>query len=230
MIKLAQHVGQPAPASPRVLMLLADKITFPGRHHTLVEPTTLEVARGDLLLVQGDNADERTAAALILSGRMKPRSGRLSWDGYRSPNALRHASALLDAPEINEPEPFMTVADLVDEELALIPRPAWRRSERAGSWLARQDMDDVANLHFQELTAAQRLDILVRLALTDKNVALIVCDSPDRHDATDSTWLTHLEATLADHPVAAIALVAVIPSTWSGPTTRLGEVLEGPAA
>lgn len=102
-------------------MLCARQLSVKGRRLDLLPPTSLQVARGELLLVTGDRQDQRTALALVLSGRMKPDGGAATWDGTAGVRPLRRASALVDSPGVNEPEQHLSVADLVTEDLALVP-------------------------------------------------------------------------------------------------------------
>ena len=94
-------------------MLVAHQVFLKGRHATLLPHTTLEARRGQLLLVQGETQHQRTALSLVLSGRMKPDFGKVSWQGGSKLRDVRMASCLLDSPGVNEPESHVKVKDLV---------------------------------------------------------------------------------------------------------------------
>lgn len=205
-------------------MLVADKVYLKGRHATLLHPTSLEAKRGELLLVQGETQLERTGLSLVLSGRMKPDRGKVSWQGQTKIKQLRRASCLLDSPGVNEPEAHVKVKDLVKEDLALIPSFTWERVLPM-RWLADYHQDGIADEYVEELTPTERLDLMVNLALADPDVHLIICDSPERHGATDEEWLQRLAQIVADHErdVAVVAVVSIIPSLWTGLTARIGD-------
>ena len=185
--------------------------------------TTLEVRRGELLVVQGETQEARTALSLMLSGRMKPNSGRVSWQGSGRTRDIRRASALLDSPGVNDPEPYLKVKDLVKEDLALIPTFTWNRVLPM-RWLESYHQEGIADLWIDQLSPTDRLDLLVNLALADPDVHLVVCDSPERHGATDAEWLQRLAQIVVDHErdVAVVAVVSVIPEVWDGPSAVIG--------
>jgi ABC-type branched-subunit amino acid transport system ATPase component len=62
-------------------MLSVQQLQVKGRRDDLLPPTSLRAQRGELILVSGARQDQRTALALTVSGRMKPSSGELRWDG-----------------------------------------------------------------------------------------------------------------------------------------------------
>ena len=89
-------------------MLRVQQLSVNGRRDELLPATSLQVRRGELLLVSGKRADQRTALALALSGRLKPSAGHFRWDGAEWNGStriktLRQASAVVDSPGVNEP-------------------------------------------------------------------------------------------------------------------------------
>ena len=204
-------------------MLRADHLFTKGRHSALLPDTSLQAEAGDLLLVQGDDQSTRTALALALSGRMRPTSGSVSWGRSDRLETLRRHAALVDSPEVNEPERHFRVRDLVAEDLALIPRRSRPRID-AAAWLAAEGLEELAPLWIEELEPAARMDLLVRLALADFAVELLVFDSPDRHQADPGSWLPSVAGSVssAARLVTAVAVVAQIPPDWAGPTARVG--------
>ena len=162
-----------------------------GRRDDLLPPTSLQAGRGDLLLVAGGRQDQRTALALALSGRMKPSGGTVAWDAKPGIKTLRLASAVVDAPGVNEPEQHLSVRDLVTEDLALIPR-RYRGALLSGPWLKINRFEDIAGLWTEQLPPGRRLELLTALALADPNTDLLVVDSPDRHSADAADWLPRL--------------------------------------
>jgi energy-coupling factor transporter ATP-binding protein EcfA2 len=205
-------------------LLSAHQLQAKGRRDPLLPPTSLTVARGELLLVAGDRQDQRTALALLLSGRMKATGGgQLSWDNNSRTKQLRLAAALVDSPGVNEPEEHLSVRDLVTEDLALIPR-RYRGALLSRPWLKVNRFEDIAELWTEQLEPRRRLELLTALALANPRTDLLVVDSPDRHSADELTWLPRLQALAYDagRPLAVVAAVSAVPASWDGPVAVIG--------
>ncbi|MGW9415429.1 ABC transporter ATP-binding protein [Arthrobacter cupressi] len=211
-------------------MLTAQELQINGRRADLLPPTSLEIRRGGLLLASGDGQEQRTALALALSGRMKPGSGILRWDGSSKTKRIRSAGALLDSPGVNEPEQHLSVRDLVTEDLALIPR-RYRGALLSKPWLKVNSFEDIAELWIEQLPAQRRLELLTSLALADPGVDLLVLDSPDRHSANPADWLPRLEQLAHDagRPLAVVAVVSALPDGWDGASAVIGNAVIGNA-
>lgn len=212
-------------------MLRALELSVNGRRDDLLPPTSMQAARGTLLLVEGPRQDQRTALALTLSGRMKPSAGTLEWDGAAGIKALRQASAVVDAPGVNEPEQHLSVRDLVTEDLALIPR-RFRGALRSAAWLKVNGFADIAGLWTEQLPAGRRLELLTALALANPHTDLLVVDSPDRHSGDPADWLPRLAELAHDagRPLAVVATVTRVPEGWSGPAAVIGNAVPAPDA
>ena len=157
------------------------QLSVNGRRDELLPATSLQVGRGELLLVSDKRQSQRTALALALSGRLKPSAGHFEWDGAEWDGSariktLRQASAVVDSPGVNEPEQHLSVRDLVTEDLALIPR-RYRGSLLSKPWLKVNRFEDIAGLWTEQLPAARRLELLTALALTNPHTDLLVVDS-----------------------------------------------------
>lgn len=210
-------------------MLSVQQLQINGRRDDLLPATSLQVRRGELLLVAGEGQDQRTALALALSGRMKPSNGILSWDDTTKTKKVRLASALIDSPGVNEPEQHLSVRDLVTEDLSLIPR-RYRGALLSKPWLKVNSFEDIAGLWIEQLPAGRRLELLTALALADPATDLLVVDSPDRHSADPASWLPRLEALASDagRPLAVVAVVGALPDTWTGPAAVIGNAVSHP--
>jgi ABC-type transport system involved in cytochrome c biogenesis ATPase subunit len=197
-----------------------------GRRDDLLPPTSLEATRGELLLVEGPRQDQRTALALALSGRMRPSSGNIGWDGKAGIKTLRQGSSVVDSPGVNEPEQHLSVRDLVTEDLALIPR-RHRGALRSTPWLQVNNFEDIAKLWTEQLPAGRRIELLTALALANPDTELLVMDSPDRHSGDPADWLPWLEelAHSAGRPLAVVATVTRIPAGWTGPAAVIGNAV-----
>ena len=210
-------------------MLSAHQLQAKGRRDPLLPPTSVTVARGELLLVTGDRQDQRTALSLLLSGRMKATEGQLSWDGSSRTRQLRLSAALVDSPGVNEPEEHLSVRDLVTEDLALVPR-RYRGALLSGPWLKVNRFEDIAGLWTEQLDPERRLELLTALALANPRTDLLVVDSPDRHSADDLTWLPRLRELAYDagRPLAVVAAVSAVPASWDGPVAAIGNAAPEP--
>lgn len=204
-------------------MLIANSLSFKGRHSQLVDETSLAVDRGALLLVVADAQLERTALALMLSGRMSPSSGTVHWSTAPGIKTLRTHSALVDSPQVNEPEAHLKVRDVVSEDLSLVPGPFWRRPQ-SKKWLARHGFDHLAGEWIDAIDPQIRLDLLTRLALENHDTDCLVFDSPDRHGIDEPTWLESLEElTHTRRQLTVIAVVSRVPDSWEGPVVFTGQ-------
>ncbi|HEX9087320.1 MAG TPA: ABC transporter ATP-binding protein [Arthrobacter sp.] len=208
-------------------MLRVQQLSVNGRRDELLPATSLQVRRGELLLVSDKRQAQRTALALALTGRLRPSAGHFEWDGAEWDRSariktLRQASAVVDSPGVNEPEQHLSVRDLVTEDLALIPR-RYRGSLLSKPWLKVNRFEDIAGLWTEQLPAARRLELLTALALTNPHTDLLVVDSPDRHGDPDD-WLPRLEELAYDagRPLAVVATVLSVPAGWTGPTSAVG--------
>jgi ABC-type cobalamin/Fe3+-siderophores transport system ATPase subunit len=204
-------------------LLSVHQLHVQGRRDPLLPATSLQVSRGELILVAGERQDHRTALALALSGRMKSSGGSITWDGAGSIRPLRLACALVDAPGVNEPERHLSVRDLVTEDLALIPR-RYRGALLSSPWLKVNRFEDIADLWTEQLAPSRRLELLTALALADPRTDLLLVDSPDRHTADAANWLPRLQQLASDvgRPLAVVATVAAVPPSWSGLVADIG--------
>ena len=210
-------------------MLSVQQLHVKGRRDDLLPPTSLQVERGELLLIAGERQDQRTALALTLSARMKPSGGRIVWDGSKKTHSLRLASALVDSPGVNEPEQHLSVRDLVTEDLALIPR-RYRGALLSKPWLKVNSFEDIADLWTEQLPPDRRMELLTALALANPHTDLLVVDSPDRHSSHSSDWLPRLERLAYDggRPLAVVVTVSALPPEWTGPAAVIGNSVHSP--
>ena len=130
---------------------------------------------------------------------------------------------------MNEPEPHLSVRDLVTEDLALIPR-RYRGALLSTPWLKVNRFEDIAGLWAEELPADRRLELLTALALANPHTDLLVVDSPDRHSGDPVDWLPRLQELAYDggRPLAVVATVGSVPPGWTGPVTEIGNAVPAP--
>lgn len=166
--------------------IVAEGVGVTGAQGPLLAPTSLRIRDGQLLLVTGDPNSGCTALALTLSGRLRPTRGTVRIDGAADPSALRRKVAVVDAPQITEPEPAVPVRAAVAEGLTLLGRPSRRSAVR--TWLADQGLQQHSHDRFENLPAPDRTRLLLRLAAEDRTAEALILDSPDRHGGDPQDW------------------------------------------
>lgn len=216
-------------------MLSTNRLHIDGRRHTLLPATTLEANRAEVLLVQADGQERRTALALALTGRMKPSTGTVVLGHNDSTASLRRSSAIIDAPDVNAPEHHLSVKSLASEDLALVPTK-FRERTRPTEWLVTHGFRDILDQWLEELAPARLLHLQLELALADRDVDLLVVDSPDRHTDDVDAWLPLLEQAAAGElglgpniaagsqprQLLVVGVVGRLPDRWEGPAIVAG--------
>ncbi|ALV47230.1 hypothetical protein MB46_18755 [Arthrobacter alpinus] len=219
-------------------MLTTNQLHIDGRHHTLLPATTVKARRSEVLLIQADGQERRTALALALTGRMKPSAGTVSIGHDASLAGLRRRSAIIDAPEVNAPENHLTVKSLASEDLALVPFK-FRDRTRPTAWLVKHGFRDILDQWIEALEPTRLLHLQLELALANRDVDVVVVDSPDRHTADTSAWLPLLEQLAAGtlgrgeevnastplRPLVVVGVVGRIPDEWDGAVDVAGNAL-----
>jgi len=157
-----------------------------GRRDHALPVTSTAFASGTATLVAAVTEQRPTVLGLIASGRMRPDTGRVELDGKVDASALRRRVALVDAPEVSEPEPNVTLAGVVAEELMF----AGRRSHPIAvqNWLADNGLAEAASLPVSNVDPADRVRALCELAVLRKGVEGFVLVSPDRHGGEPESW------------------------------------------
>ncbi|MFK4836535.1 hypothetical protein ACI3KY_12485 [Microbacterium sp. ZW T2_14] len=157
-----------------------------GRREHALPLTSAVFESGRATLVVAETEQRPTVLGLIASGRMRPDTGRVAIDGRTDSAALRRRVAVVDAPEISEPEPNVTLAGVAAEELMF----AGRRSDPLAvrRWLEQQRLGDAASLPVSNVDPADRVRALCELAVLRKGVGGLVLVSPDRHGGEPAAW------------------------------------------
>lgn len=156
-------------------------------------------------MVTGYPGPGHVALALLLAGRLPPSSGRVLIDGRPGVGRRQRGVALVDAPGVTEPEPALSVAAVVGEELAIAGRKAWRSD--VSSWLTRWGQPDVAHKRFEKLHPELRLAMLVELAAGSAAVEVLVLVMPDRH-GVPAALIWDVATGAAAHGLAVVLTVA----------------------
>lgn len=166
--------------------IVANSVEVTGTHGALLAPTSLRVQDGEVVLVTGDPNSGRTALALALSGRLRPTRGTVQLDGAAAPAALRRRVAVVDVPSVSEPDGAISVRDVVAEGLSIAGRSSRRGRVRA--WLADHELAEHAGTRFEKLPQAERIRLLVDLAVEARGIDALVLDCPDRHGGDPADW------------------------------------------
>jgi len=157
-----------------------------GRREHALPLTSVAFESGRATLAAAETEQRPTVLGLIASGRMRPDTGRVQIDGRTDASALRRRVALVDAPDVSEPEPNVTLAGVAAEELMF----AGRRSDPLAvrRWLDEHDLADAASLPISNVEPTQRVRALCELAVLRTGVEGLVLVSPDRHGGEPGAW------------------------------------------
>ena len=163
---------------------------------------------------------------------MKASAGTVEWDGATRIKELRQASAVVDAPGVNNPSSTSSVRDLVTEDLALIPR-RFRGALLSTPWLKVNRFEDIAGRWVEDLSADRRLELPDSPGPRQPaHPHLLVVDSPDRHSAIRQTGCRGLQdwPTTAGGGSSSSPHRGAVPPGWTGPVVDIGNAAPAPAA
>ncbi|WP_238702541.1 hypothetical protein [Microbacterium caowuchunii] len=157
-----------------------------GRRGQALPATSLSYASREARLAIAETEQRPTVLGLIASGRMQPDAGSVTIDGAANASALRRRVALVDAPQVSEPAPNVTVGTVVAEELMFAGRPSNPKATRA--WLREHGQAEHLRVPIADVRPADRLRMLLELAVLRDGVEGIVLVSPDRHGGDPRVW------------------------------------------
>ncbi|WP_375386507.1 hypothetical protein [uncultured Microbacterium sp.] len=157
-----------------------------GRDERVLPETSLIYETGRAVLVCAETEQRPTVLGLIAAGRMRPDSGSVRIDGRADAGALRRAVALVDALDVSEPEPNVSVAGVVAEELMFAGLASHPIAARR--WLDGHGLGSIASTPIGNVAPAERIRILCELAAQRPGVAGLVLTSPDRHGGEPTVW------------------------------------------
>ncbi|MFK3677241.1 hypothetical protein ACI2IP_05885 [Microbacterium sp. NPDC090218] len=175
-----------------------------GRGGQALPELSLEFHTGAVRFALAETEQRPTVLGLIASGRMRPDSGRVSIDGTDDPKTLRRRVALVDAPDVSDPHPDITLAGVVGEELMFAGLGATPLHARR--WLARLGFSELAAVPIGSIDPAARVRILCELAVLRKGVEGMVLVSPDRHGGSPDGWW-RIAGEFADRGYAMLVII-----------------------
>ncbi|WCM55748.1 hypothetical protein [Microbacterium sp. EF45047] len=216
------------------MRIVLDRVSK-GRRGQALPEMSLSYETGEARFVLAETEQRPTVLGLIASGRMRPSTGRVTIDDDADAAALRHRVALVDAPDVSDPHPDVTVAAVVGEELMFAGRAA--TPVHARRWLENLGFPDLADAPIGTVDPAARVRILCELAVLREGVEGLVLVSPDRHGGRPDGWW-RISAEFAERGYAvlvivggvAAAVLASFPSRSSSehePSRSLSEHAEG---
>lgn len=148
--------------------------------------TTVRFETGRATLANAETEQRPTVLGLIASGRMRPESGSVTIDGATDYGAMRRRIALIDAPEVSDPAPDVTVAGVTAEELMFAGRRSHPLAVRAT--LNELGLTEYSRRGIGTMPPDARVRLMVELALLRRGVEGIVLTSPDRHGGDPNGW------------------------------------------
>ena len=175
-----------------------------GKGGRALPPTTLEIETGHARFVLAETEMRPTVLGLIATGRMRPDSGTVTIDGARNPKELRRRTALVDAPEVSDPHPGVTLAGVVGEELMFAGLPA--SPLHARRWLNDLGYGDLAGQPIGTIKPSVRVRVMAELAVLRNDVEGFVLVSPDRHGGRPEGWW-RIAVEFADRGFAVLVIV-----------------------
>ena len=163
-----------------------EKLAINKGHIPIIEPTSLRIKQSDLMLIVGETEVSQVSFALSLAGRMKLSSGSVKIDNEENPELLQEMVALVDVPNISEPDDVMKLETIVGEELAIAGRKAMPKHVRA--FLQQNKISKYAKETFETLPNKIRYDVLMKLASIRPNTKVLLLAEPDRLGGKPEIW------------------------------------------
>ncbi|MBS1672501.1 MAG: hypothetical protein JSS74_00860 [Actinobacteria bacterium] len=191
-----------------------------GKKGHALPATSLEIESGHARFVLAETELRPTVLGLIATGRMKPDTGEVTIDGAKNARELRRRMALVDAPEVSDPHPGVTLAAVVGEELMFAGLPA--TPIHARRWLDEIGFAELAGLPIGTVKPSVRVRVMAELAVLRDDVEGFVLVSPDRHGGRPEGWW-RIASEFADRGFAVLVIVG---GSAAAVIERLPEALE----
>ena len=192
-----------------------------GRQGQSLPSTTVGFESGRATLTRAETEQRPTVLGLLASGRMRPDTGTVVIDGRADASGLRRRVALVDAPDVCDPAPNVTVAGVAAEELMFAGIPS--NPVSVARWLADLGLADVARVPIANVEPRVRLHLLTELAILRDGVEGLVLVSPDRHGGDPLEWWA-LARTLAERGFAVLVIAGDASAAAIGAATMIARM------
>jgi hypothetical protein len=175
-----------------------------GKNGQALPALSLEFHTGAVRFAIAETEQRPTVLGLIASGRMKPDTGRVTIDGTKDNRMLRRTVALVDAPDVSDPHPDITLAGVVGEELMFAGLGATPLHARR--WLTQLGFGELASVPIGNVDPAARVRIMCELAVLREGTQAVVLVAPDRHGGSPDGWW-RIASEFADRGYAMLVIV-----------------------
>jgi ABC-2 type transport system ATP-binding protein len=175
-----------------------------------VPPLTAWIPDGEVSVLAVETAERPMLVSLLLGGRLKPDSGRVTVDGRENLDELRKRSALVDTPVVAEPTAGLSLASIVAEEFSFAGKPSSRRAVH--QYLHRQGIAEYGAVPIRALPPIRRTRMFSELALMRPEVSALIVTSPERHGGDPAEWYD----SLAEIAARGITIVIVTDAATRG--------------
>ncbi|WP_187266481.1 MULTISPECIES: hypothetical protein [unclassified Salinibacterium] len=209
-------------------MFIAVNEVSKGRNESALPKISVEFQSGRATLALAETAQRPSVLGLIASGRMRPDTGHVTIDYAQDAHSLRARVALVDAPDVNDPSPEVSVYTVVAEELMFAGLPAGPRATRRA--LGPLGVEQWRSWTIGTVPPIVRIRLLTELAVMREDVEGIVLTAPDRHGGDPAAWWDRANE-LASRGYAVLVIAGVASASALGMSAGAGDVVQAaPAA
>ncbi|GAB78747.1 hypothetical protein SAMN05421595_2400 [Austwickia chelonae] len=184
------------------MALVAKEIGLDGLHEPLLMPTSMIAEAGQITVVEGEIGPGSTTFALALAGRVKLSRGEVAWNRDTDPALRRRKVAVVNLPDVTEPDGGLHVRTVIGHELALAGQPSRRRD--IARFLTERGAADLVKSRWEQAPHGSRTGWLAELAFMEDGVEAIVVTHPDRWGGDVEEWAVPLGELIAEDRVIVI--------------------------
>ncbi|MDQ6526515.1 hypothetical protein RB608_23040 [Nocardioides sp. LHD-245] len=165
---------------------MANLVMTDGAVAGLLEPTSVALVPGEVVVAVGRPGHGNVALALALAGRLRLSGGGVELGGDPAPEPLQRAVVLVDVPGVTEPDDSVPFRVVVAEELALARLSSGPHATSA--WLREHRLGTSPRLRTEDVAPLDRIRSLTELGSSRPDARFLVLLSPDRHGLHRRDW------------------------------------------